>query len=56
LKNYGTERANCQKLIVQSGKEITVINNVPEKEKNELFTIIESTKPDIVMSSTTSKQ
>ena len=30
--------------------------NVPEKEQNELFTIIESTKPDIVMSSTTSKQ
>jgi len=30
--------------------------NVPEKEQNELFTIIGSTKPDIVMSSTTSKQ
>ncbi|MCH8874773.1 group 1 truncated hemoglobin [candidate division KSB1 bacterium] len=30
--------------------------NVPEKEQNELFTIIESTKPDIVMSSKTSKQ
>lgn len=30
--------------------------NVPEKEQEELFTIIGSTKPDIVMSSTTSNQ
>jgi len=29
---------------------------VPEKEQNELFAIVESTKPDIVISSTTSKQ
>ena len=29
---------------------------VPEKEQEELFTIIGSTKPDIVMSSTTSNQ
>ncbi len=28
---------------------------VPEKEQNELFAIVESTKPDIVVSSTTSK-
>ena len=30
--------------------------NVPEKEQNELFTIIGSTKPDIVISSKTSRQ
>ena len=29
---------------------------VPEKEQNELFAIVESTKPDIVISSKTSKQ
>ena len=29
---------------------------VPEKEQNELFAIVESTKPDIVISSTTSEQ